>query len=119
MPADQRSRAEKGVIPQGKPSAATLPGRDAETAQRLHHQHHKIAAGSRPARDCLGRGLRSLLVPGLIAEFGFDRVRHRLHDRKRARLFASEAARPCGHRSVRVRRLRPRETRKVGASSGA
>ena len=69
-----------------------------------------------PKRDRLRGGLRAFLVPGLIAEFGFYGVRHRLQDGERPglALFADEAARPCFDRSVGVWRLRFGKAGKVG-----
>ena len=91
-------------------------GSDAEAAQRLHHQHREIATRAGTERDRLRGGLRAFLVPGLIAEFGFYGVRHRFHDRERARLAcaADNPARPCVDRSLRVRGSRLRKTGEVG-----
>ena len=67
----------------------------------------KIATRARSERNRLRRRLRAFLMPGLVAEFSFDRVGHRLENRQRASpgLIADKAPRPCVDASVRIRLL--------------
>jgi len=113
MGAAAAARRSRGVVVE---VAGDEARRDAEAPQRLHHQDREVATGPRAERERLGRGLRAFLAPRPIAEFGLDRVGHRLQHCERAGVanIGDETARPRVNRPVGIPQLPLRQPGNVG-----